>query len=165
MQCTREEIEEKRKQALQKLASKTLPQNSNTSNSKPWQPAGLQRQNTASSLKFDADSRGNWKSPLKGNLRPPNAKPYSRPAFANNYENAKSSGSGLMSKAQISHGHIAHECSPSKFYGNKSIITGTCVLTSGDRFSVELSGFSSPAIDMFKSIPTRQYSKYLLSFK
>lgn len=49
-----------------------------------------------------------------------------------------------------------------QFYGNKTVITGECYLTCEDRFAVELSGYSNVAIDVFKTIPSKNYSELLL---
>ncbi|RZB39001.1 SWI/SNF-related matrix-associated actin-dependent regulator of chromatin subfamily A-like protein 1 [Asbolus verrucosus] len=45
-----------------------------------------------------------------------------------------------------------------QFYGKDKVVTGKCSLITEERFVVELSGFSSQAIDLFKTIPTRNYN-------
>lgn len=55
---------------------------------------------------------------------------------------------------------------PNKFYGNPSLITVKCSLISPERFQVDLSGFSEDAIAIFKTIPSRSYSKqFILGYK
>ncbi|KAB0793416.1 hypothetical protein PPYR_13036 [Photinus pyralis] len=44
-----------------------------------------------------------------------------------------------------------------QFYGAKNVVTGTCSLISDTRFTVELSSYSAPCIDTFKTISSRFY--------
>lgn len=41
----------------------------------------------------------------------------------------------------------------------KKVITCTCSMISSSRFQVNISGYSAKLIDVFKTIPTRSYSK------
>lgn len=45
------------------------------------------------------------------------------------------------------------------FKEKNSVVTGSCYLVSEDRFAIDLSEYSSLAISVFKTIPTRSYSK------
>lgn len=45
------------------------------------------------------------------------------------------------------------------FYGQKKVITANIHLISEYRFAVDLSRYSVEAIDVFKTIPTKSYSK------
>ena len=51
------------------------------------------------------------------------------------------------------------------FYGKTSVVTVNSQLISEDRFIVNLSTFSTAVIDVFKTIPSRLYSEYLLHYK
>lgn len=120
MQCTPEQIEQKRKLAQQKLAQKYQ---NNQSPIKTCAPTA--NQTTPNLLKA---ATANSKSPKQFTFKPyekPNAKP---------------------STAQ-------------QFYGNTKTITGSCYLISDERFAVDLAGYSAQAIAIFKTIPTRFYSK------
>lgn len=113
MQCSPEEIEKKRLQALEKLAKKGLS---------PLKP-NLQNDNNvapqASIFRFKDHSQS-FKH---------NTKPYDKPQQT------------------------------LQFYGKDKVITGKFLLVSEERFVVELSGFSTSAIEIFKSVATRNYGK------
>lgn len=47
----------------------------------------------------------------------------------------------------------------SQFYSKDAIITASCILQTDSRFTVEFSTFSSPAIEIFKTISSRNYGK------
>ncbi|XP_967843.2 SWI/SNF-related matrix-associated actin-dependent regulator of chromatin subfamily A-like protein 1 [Tribolium castaneum] len=110
MQCTPEEIEQKRRLALEKLAKKRLlsPQSHNLQSEKNAAPQ--------SPFRFKDQSQA-----CKHN-----AKPYDKPVLS--------------------------------FYGKDAVVTGKTSLIKEDRFVVELSGFSTPAIEIFKTMPTRNYN-------
>lgn len=129
MQCSLEQIEEKRKLAKQKLARKYSTKQINRNENKienafvqlgPNKSDIVRPNLMETKMLFSRnESPSKYISPVKE--RP---KPYEKPVI--------------------------------NFYG-KSTITGTCSLISQDRFAVELSGFNTNAIELFKSIPTRSY--------
>ena len=115
--CSREEIELKKRLALEKLAQKRLT------------------------------------SPLKPNLQSLNS-------------GAQASPNKPRFNFKESNHSVRHAVKPyekpketGQFYGNEKAVTGKCSLIGVDRFVVELSGFSTPAIDVFKSIGSRHYSE------
>ncbi|KAJ3645103.1 hypothetical protein Zmor_022790 [Zophobas morio] len=114
--CSREEIELKKRLALEKLAQKRLT------------------------------------SPLKPNLQSLNS-------------GAQASPNKPRFNFKESNHSVRHAVKPyekpketAQFYGNEKAVTGKCSLIGVDRFVVELSGFSTPAIDVFKSIGSRHYN-------
>ncbi|KAL3273129.1 hypothetical protein HHI36_014583 [Cryptolaemus montrouzieri] len=119
MQCTAEEIERKRQQALQILASKNkspLKCVSAAQNSYSALPVTPNRQ-----FKFHkSNTNTNFKS-YQANNGKDNSKPITQ------------------------------------YLDKQTSITAKCVVTSNVKFTVELSAFSTPAIEVFKSIPSRQY--------
>lgn len=120
MQCTAEQIEEKRKLAQQRLAAKKskspLLSAQLTSNLKP----SVQR------VAKDIFSRnGSSSSPSPKHFK---FKPYEKPKNA------------------------------LPFYNKKEPIASSFYLISEDRFAADLSEFSAPALEIFKTIPTRSYS-------
>ncbi|KAK4874248.1 hypothetical protein RN001_013608 [Aquatica leii] len=44
-----------------------------------------------------------------------------------------------------------------QFYGKNAVVTGTCMLTSENRFVVDLSGYSHLAVEIFKTLKSRSY--------
>jgi hypothetical protein len=121
MQCTPEEIEKKRRIALEKLARKKFhsPLKPNLEN--------LNGEITAPQHSLSpSKQRFNFKAHEQVRH---NAKPYDKPKEA------------------------------LQFYGKDKVVTGRCSLITEERFVVELSGFSTPALDVFKAIPTRNYSE------
>lgn len=124
MQCTPQEIEEKRRRAQLKLSQKNANRNSpNQTNF-----AGVNNQTNRSGLTNPGRTNNSFKSTNLFNNKP-NDKP--QPSTS--------------------------------FYGQNKVISGVCSLISEDRFKVELSAFSQPAIDIFKTMPTRIYSKFICS--
>jgi SWI/SNF-related matrix-associated actin-dependent regulator 1 of chromatin subfamily A len=120
MQCTPEEIEKKRRIALEKLARKKFhsPLKPNLEN--------LNGEITAPQHSLSpSKQRFNFKAHEQVRH---NAKPYDKPKEA------------------------------LQFYGKDKVVTGRCSLITEERFVVELSGFSTPALDVFKAIPTRNYN-------
>lgn len=120
MQCTPEQIEQKRREAQQKLAAKSKSPLLSTNLTSKLNPS-------VQPVVRDIFNRngGNSQSPKSFKF-----KPYERPK----------------------------QVLP--FYSKKEPITGTAYLVSEDRFAVDLSEFSAPAVEIFKSIPTRSYSKF-----
>lgn len=144
MQCTAQEIEEKRKQAQEKLLiKKNLISSIN--------------QNSSNLLRYGSD--GSFINKSSSNL-------------LNNTSNSSASPKTLTFKSDGPKSPFkflktnnsfnfkpydkAKQTSP---FGKNNIVTGTCALISEDRFTVELSGYSAPAIEVFKTIPSKIYSK------
>lgn len=116
MQCTAEQIEEKKRLAQNKLAQKYGLNSPNKSFS-----------NSSSTLNA---AKSDLKQ-LPSGTNSPKAfkfKPYDKPTSA------------------------------LSFYGKASLVTASCYLISESRFAVDLNGYSSAAIDVFKTIPSRNYS-------
>ncbi|KAF5302073.1 hypothetical protein FQR65_LT08623 [Abscondita terminalis] len=111
MQCTAEEIERKRKFALEKLNGKIK-----------FPSPNQEKLNNVSPFKFN--SINSSKSPLKKSI---NAyKPYSK-------------------------------IKPTLFYGETNVVTCTCALMSENRFVVNVSAYSVPTIEIFKTIKSKSY--------
>lgn len=130
MQCTADQIEEKRRLAQQKLAA---------------------RQNQTGIVQS---------SPVRSfNATNVSPKPWVRP------EKSSWGRNGSFSSSK-SHSPKPYDkpANPGQFYGKQNVVTGTCSLISDERFVVELSGFSQQAIEVFKTIPSRSYSKYFIIF-
>lgn len=129
MQCTVEEIEEKRRLAQLRLKNKYKDLGKNNDNAN--RSNSLINQSAPSPQKLYMNSNNSqikvlYQNPNKS-FSPRQTKPYEKPVIT--------------------------------FYGNNKAITGSCSLISEDRFVVELSGYSQEAIEIFKAIPTRSYSE------
>ncbi|KAK5641352.1 hypothetical protein RI129_009899 [Pyrocoelia pectoralis] len=124
MQCTPQEIEQKRRLAQERLSKKV--------------------ESSISSCHKNVGA--NLNSPLKR----PNS--VSLSSFHN-----------LIAKSPSKTTHINKYTPYAKpkpvvqFYGKTNIITGTCSLISDTRFTVELNNYSAPAVEIFKTIPSRSY--------
>lgn len=112
MQCTPEQIEQKKREAQQRLAAKNKsPLPSTSKSNQPVVQNAFNRNDSSNSKSFKF-------------------KPYDRP------------------KAVL------------PFYNKKEPITGSVYLICEDRFAVDLSEFNAPAVEIFKSIPSKSYSMY-----
>ena len=135
MQCTPEEIELKRRQAQLKLEQKKQS-NSNIgafSNLKPSSP--LQKYPSNNSF-FDTSpgfSRNNSLVIHSHNspLKHSITKPYDKPKLTVPFNSGKS-----------------------------EVTNGTCYLISEDRFCIDIKNYCPPAIEVFKSIPSKSYSEF-----
>lgn len=123
MQCTAEEIAEKRRLAQQKLAQKRLTLENASA--------------TCSDRNITSNSYVN--------------KPSSPLVSRNNLQSPKQFTFKPYTKQKLT--------PPAKNETKTDVITGTCYLISDFRFAVDLSAFSAAAVDIFKTIPTRSYSK------
>lgn len=115
MQCTKEEIERKKREAQQKLAAR---------NKNLLPPILTSNSNSPVKHVFNTNHSS---SPKNFKFKP--------------YEKTKTT---------------------SSFYNQKQPIRGTVYLISEDRFAVDLSEFSAPAVEIYKCIPSRSYSTYFL---
>lgn len=126
MQCTPEQIEQKKRLAQQKLAAK---------NKSPLQPTKLTSNSNHLVQSVVKDIFNNKNGNSNSSPKSFKFKPYERPKNV------------------------------LPFYGKKEPITGSVYLISEHRFAVDLSEFSAPALEIFKSIPTRSYSKCFVTHK
>ncbi|KAF5287505.1 hypothetical protein FQA39_LY04133 [Lamprigera yunnana] len=118
MQCTAEEIERKRKLALEKLNNKKKIKatNSNLENQQPFR----------------------FKSPNT---------------------NALSDFNGSPIASKFSLGSYAKPVQVQSFYGKNNVVTANCTLISENTFLVEVSGYSQPVIDIFKTIKSKAFDR------
>lgn len=127
MQCTPEQIAEKRRLAQQKLAQKRLM---------------IENVNAKSPEVFlTSNNRNSF---------------FNKPGdYCNNHNSVRSP------KQFTFKPYDKQKTTPQQSNQTKTnVITGTCYLISECRFAVELTGFSTPAINIFKTIPSKSYSKY-----
>lgn len=128
MQCTAEQIEEKRRQAKERLARKLQ------SPVKPPQLPNLQVTPSSTSPRFKFN-----RNKTAGVTPKKCFKPYQKPTDQNIQINQKT------------------------FYGkNNSMVTIKLSMVSTQRFVADLDYFQQ-AIDIFKTIPSRNYCKYFAS--
>ncbi|KAK9883170.1 hypothetical protein WA026_001369 [Henosepilachna vigintioctopunctata] len=120
MQCSAEEIERKRQQALKKLASKNKSPLKVQKSDNNWCNTLPQAQ-SGQKFKFNQFNTNR------------NNKPYAK--TPNNINKT-----------------------PAQFYGKEQKITAKCVLLNEVKFGIELSAFSTPAVEVFKTIPSRNYN-------
>lgn len=136
MSCTKQEIERKRVAAIQKRQSKI-------SNSLP------QRNIPQSSNNF-SPSKSNIFNPLPSSSSAGPNKPISLNQQRQFHPYQKPE---VNSKADNS------------IVINAKVISGTVYLISEERFEVNPSEFCVPLINIFKTIPSRSYGNYSISFK
>lgn len=135
MQCTAEEIEEKRRQAKLRLDK----------NNKLGSPAAssplIRNQSssfTANGRKLLMDNSSSvkvlYQSPMKNGNSPKNFnKPYDKPTV--------------------------------EFYGNDKTRVVKCSLITEDRFTVEMSQFDPEIVNIMKTLPTRSYGIVILLYR
>lgn len=173
-ECTPEEIEAKRRKAQEKLAQRSKALNS------PLQARSL---NSHGNALPNSNARFNFKtanSPVKtapafssgsngassaGNGGSSASVPFSFKATASSPMAASTNNGGSPS-----HGYkFGQKDSASKpydkskevlqFYGKDAVVRVVCTLISEERFSAEMSSFSTPCIEIFKTIPSKKYGK------
>lgn len=124
MQCSAQEIEEKRRQAMLKLAARQQKQANNTTS---YLQSNNQTYNQPRGNFFQENGNKSSFSPNKKTWGSRQTTPYSRPSAS------------------------------TSTFDNINVITATCNLISEERFTVEMSRFFDPAIQIFKTMPTRSY--------
>lgn len=130
MQCTPEQIAEKRRLAQQKLAQKRLMVEN--VNAKP-QNTFITSNDRNSFYKNTSNESFNGANSVKS-PKQFTFKPYDKQKTTPQQSNLNQT--------------------PTK------VTSGTCYLISECRFAVELTGFSTAAVGIFKTIPSKSYSKY-----
>lgn len=158
MECTPEEIERKRRLALAKLQAKKLLQTS------PQIDRNTSRDNhTSSPIRFNFNANASPSSGVKRKLTENNPNSLNSTLNVHNEHTSNSSSSSVGSKPAGWSGapNNTGAVSPQKFFGKT--VTGSMELISECRFEVNMDGFSAKAIDVFKTIPSRNYSKFNIS--
>lgn len=158
MDCSSAEIEKKRRLALAKLKAKkiqTLHNNSGTGND-----------SNGHNLTIETHKANNNQAPSPSVQNNSNS---SNSLYWNSNNSTNNTSIGRQSSPKINmpslfntHNQTPYSknaVSPQKFFGK--VITGTMNLTSINRFEINLSGFHDKVIEMFKTIPSRAYGRYI----
>lgn len=165
MGCTAEEIAEKRRVALERLKQRketAKTSKSSTSSNTATSPGTAAKASSAfyGNQKQDkANALDQYENKMKHETKHSTANRIMSQPYSKRHENA-STNAPLKNTTSTNNNNNNNNNNQKPASIFTKVVTCTCSMISPTRFQVVASGYSDKLIDVFKSIPTRAYSKY-----